>query len=86
MEEPVGDVAFGVVDHLRPRRVQLGFAAVAGEAAGTGGVDEEPVDVGEGVVAGGAVDWPCGGKLFVAFEDLFDDQIVGVGRSRSLSR
>ena len=57
VEDPVGDPALGAPDHVlvvrRPAAAQLGVEGVQGFLPG--GVDEEPVHVGQGVVAGGAL-------------------------------
>jgi hypothetical protein len=42
-------------------------------------VHEHPVDVGEGVVAGGALALEAGGQLLPRLEDLFDQQVGAAG-------
>ena len=82
MQDPVGDPALGVPDHVlvvrRLAAAQLGVEGVEGVLPG--GVDEEPVDVGEGVVAGGALAVAQLGRQHLArLEDLLDQQVAAAG-------
>src|SRR6185312_11085951 len=75
VQQAIGDGALGVVDH---RMVALHRGDLAEDAAALG-VHEEPVDVGERVVASGALAGPAGGQRLAGFEDLLDEQVGPAG-------
>jgi len=91
LQDAVGDGPLAGVDQLGPgdvagrgpRALGLKYSLQRVEPALTGGVDEHPVEVGEGVVAGGAVGGPIGGQLLAALQDLLDEQVaIAHGRSQ----
>ena len=81
-KDAIGDTAFRAVDERAPRN---GFLLVAQsrveriENESPGGVDENAVDIGESVVAGRSRGGPGGRQLFVAFEDLLDENVRATG-------
>ena len=88
VQDPVRDPALGAADHLLVvgglTAAQLGVQGVERRLAG--GVDEDPVHVREGVVAGGALAFEAGGKRLPRLEDLLDQQVAPPVASRSRRR
>ncbi len=78
VQDAVRDAALGAPDHFlvvrRLAAAQVGVEGVKGVLPG--GVDEEPVHVGEGVVAGGALAVEVGRKHLAGFQDLLDQQVA----------
>ena len=80
MQDSVRDPAFGAADHVLvvgSAAAQFGVERV--KRALARGVDEHPVHVREGVVAGGALALEAGGQGLARFQDLLDQQVAAAG-------
>ena len=84
-QDAVGDPTLVLMDQLGPESVDVGRRSLepAFERVEDGlacRVDEDAIDVAEGVVAGGAPCGPARRELLVALEDLFDEDVCSTGR------